>query len=513
MRGLALFVLLLGAVGAGCLHGGNAPQIAKLEDVLGTRPVRYSRNLVERVRAAGALQDVVGVMDDKARVLIAVARLDDADLTEYQPAAGESGPAPEKRFVRDLAMGFLVHSNLYLNSEPTRQLLAERVRDMDDVRTQLVLAPILDSLLGSATRSAMAMPDAPFDLRATVTSWIGWSQTQLAKPPDPMTHELVLVRIAAIGRFGARLGIRDRAATFFDTIIAAHGEFPLTAGASAARFDLAAAALAARYDLDVVGLGYYIPELARAGEPLDLWAAMRDAPQVARPDADAAFDALVAPLQERVIHYDIHTHTRIRDAFALRGVEPARRTRLLRRLLVLRPDELGAFDTSGLHSGGGTVLPSGPDDIISMAAQILAGEPTMIETDAKLRETVASLAASAFDATGNTSRDEPLVTLHPLFVRWLRAEPEATRIAVLRRWIASIRDLIKRDDSHTFYATEASVDRLIALAALGPGVGLADEVREICEAVIAASASPVNRNTHAILVRAATLARGLLTSS
>lgn len=509
---IVLVVLVVGVAAIGCLRSQAAPQIGKLEDLLGGRPVRYSRELVAYVRAAGALPDIVGVMDDKARVLVAVARLADTELTTYQPAEGERGPAPQKRFVRDLALGFLVHSNLYLNSETTRQLLGERVRDSDDLRTQLLLAPIVDSLLGSATRSAMPMPDAPLDLQPAVTSWIDWTAKQLASGPDPMRVELVLVRIAALGRYGTQLGLADRIRPMLDTIISARGDVALTAGAPAARFDLLAHALAARYDLGVVARGYYIPSLPRTVDPVDPWRALREAPGAAQRDVSAAFDALVTPLYARVIHYDIHTHERIRDAFAQGGVDPARRSRLVRRLLFLRADELGPFDMTGIGDGP-MILPNGPDRIIEQVARILADEPAILDGDAALRETVGQLALRPFDAAGYVSRDELLVTLHPLFMRWLRTAPETTRIAVLKSWSTSIRELAARTDGHIYYANEASIARLIALAELAPGVGLADEARATCDAVIASPAAAMTLRTHEVLVRGATIARALLTSS
>lgn len=512
-RALAIvFVVAASVAATGCLRSQATPQAATLDDVLGGRPVRYSRELVADVRAAGALPDIVDVMDDKARVLVAVARLTDVDLTSYQPAQGERGPAPEKRFVRDLALGFLVHSNLYLNSEPTRQLLAERVRDSDDLHTQLLLAPRIHSLLGSTTRSAMAMPDAPLDLQATVTSWIDWTSKQLASRPDPMRLELVLVRIDALGRFGTQLGLADRTRPLLDTIIAARGDVALTAGAPSARFDLLVHALAARHDLGVVARGYHIPSLPRAADPVDPWRVLRDAPGAAQSDTNAAFDAFVAPLHARVIHYDIHTHERIRDAFALRGVDPARRARLARRLLFLRADELSPFDTTGIGDGA-TVLPNGTDDIVNLAAQILADDPGILDGDAALREAFGQLALRPFDSAGYVSRDKPLVTLHPLFMRWLRAAPETTRIAVLRSWSTSIRELAARTDGHIFYANEASIARLIALAELAPAVGLADEARATCAAVLASPPAAATRNTHKILVRGASVALDVLTSS
>jgi len=509
MRRLVSFVVFATLAGLGaCAHSTGLRQVDRLADALDARPVRYSRSLLERVREAGALQDVVDVMDDKARVLITVARLADSDLTAYQAVAGESGPVPDKRVVRDLALGFLVHSNLYLNSEPTRQLLAERVRDADDLRTQLLLAPILDSLLGSTTRTAMALPEATLDLHPAVASWIDWTTAQLAKPFDPLTFELVLVRVEALGRFGTDLGIADRAGTLLDTIIAARGDFALTAGAPAARFDLALHALAARYDLATVARGYHVPALPRASEPLDVWTALRDTGRIATPRANAEFDALVAPLIEPVIHYDIYTQQRIREAFALVGVDDTRRSAMLRRLLFLRPNELSPFDTKQLHDV--MVLPRGPNDIIVQAARILADEPAMLDSDRAARDAVGRLAFRPFDTTGDTARDQPLVLLHPVLMRYLRAAPDKARIEVLRAWMTSIRELAARTDSHIYYANEASIARLVALAELAPGVGLADEARATCDAVIASPAAAMTRRTHEVLVRGATIARALL---
>lgn len=54
-----VLTLLVRIAATGCLRSQAMPQIAKLEDVLGDPPVRYSRELVADVRAAATVALVV----------------------------------------------------------------------------------------------------------------------------------------------------------------------------------------------------------------------------------------------------------------------------------------------------------------------------------------------------------------------------------------------------------------------------------------------------------------------
>jgi hypothetical protein len=492
-----------------CAGNDQIRRLDVLSDELGDRPVAYSRTLIERVRATGELPDVTDVMDRKAHVLAAVVRLRDADLTDYRLATGEQ-TAPPKTFVRQLAVGYLAHSNLWLNSQEARQVLAERLRDSGDEREQLLLAPVVDALLSSATRRAMALPQAPMSTDF-VGGWMSWVEAALERAPDPVTHELVLLRVHAIGRFGAQLGLQAR--DLFRSIVKRRGVAPLTAGAPGADQDLMRAAIEALYDLDVQARGYHIEPLPRAGTRLDLWATYRDVPLPTHPDADARFDRLAAPLFTQPIRYDKDTHRRVEDAFALRGVDPAKRTKLLSRLLALRAGDVSRFDTTGMDHSYPIVIPDGVPELFTQAARVLAKDPAWIDRDRDVRRTVEALAVRPLDTTGSISNDHSIAILHPVFTRLLRAHVQADRAAgttILKTWIQSIREVVARTDSHTYYATEVSSGRMMLVAELAPAFGLASEGRAVLDQVIASPLpSPANRNTHAILVRSATIARQL----
>ena len=445
-------------------------------DPFGARPVLYDAALIIRVRGIGTLPDHSEVMAEKARLLIAVANLSDRELTEL---AGVP-----KTFLRELAVGFLAHSNLYGNIEEARAFLNERVRTSTDEREQLLMAPVFRDVLRSK------------DARAIALAWLDWIERALVRMPHPVALELAHARIVQLGRAGTRLGVATQVRGLCDAIIAAGGAFALTA--TGGERELFQAAVAARYDLEHPSDPYYIEELPRAR--FDLWAAYRDAPRAA---SDAEFDRLAAPLLAPQIHFDMQIFETIATCFALSGVSVDRRARLLLRLLSLRADELGAFDPRGAPDF--VVLPRGLPEVFAAAAHALATNPDLL-ADGAVRREVAELAVRPLEH----DHDAALYELQPLFVAVLRELDVASARPILASWMQVVRDAATRKDGDLYYTTNIAIARLLALVELGPRAGL--DVAPLIEEVAASpQPSPGARYTHAVLVRGAAIARATLT--
>jgi hypothetical protein len=95
--------------------------VDRLAEDLQERPLPYGRDVFDEAEALGRTVDTVDVMGAKAKVLLRLATIPDADLEPYRFAAGEQGPAPPPARLRYLALRLLVHSSLFLNVSEVRR--------------------------------------------------------------------------------------------------------------------------------------------------------------------------------------------------------------------------------------------------------------------------------------------------------------------------------------------------------------------------------------------------------
>jgi hypothetical protein len=219
------------------------------EAIFEAEPIEFTRVLLARIHAVGAVGDTTDVMPQKAQLLLQLAELSDAALTDYRPAPGETGPSPDKAFVRQLALFELASSNLYLNVAAARTWLNERLAAPHDDREALaLLGParefLADTLWG---HPAAAVDNGSFALLA---AWIADVPRRCAGPWTPESFELLLVRLEALGYYGEKFGMRDAAREALDALLAARAEVALVEGWPAARHDLYVNAALARFDLD-----------------------------------------------------------------------------------------------------------------------------------------------------------------------------------------------------------------------------------------------------------------------
>lgn len=63
---------------------------------------------------------------------------------------------------------------------------------------------------------------------ALLASWLPTLKRDLRGPSDRVRLELCIVRLLAVGTYGARLGLSREARPLLEEIIAARGELPLT---------------------------------------------------------------------------------------------------------------------------------------------------------------------------------------------------------------------------------------------------------------------------------------------
>ncbi len=489
-----------------CAHRAGERELDGLADALSESKVVSAARLVAHVRAVGRLPDVSGIMTHKARLLVSIARLRDEDVEPYRTPEGELRDAA---WLRRLAVGFLVRSNLYLNQQEVRELVSERMAGGTDALEQLLLAPLRDAVLEPATRAGALGDHVPQYAHALMSSWLGWIRASLDHPFDPVTFELVCARLDTAGRYARLVRLDSDVRALAEAVIGTRGDVALTRGVPGASLDLLRAALGTRYDLDHMTRPQTVG-MPRTHRMYDPWASLRDDPRPLRADANDRFAALAAPLLRRPMPFDASTYGRIRDAFAVRGVDRDRRAALLASLLTLRDGDVARYDAS--RDDEMTVVPHGPTALMHEAARALAAEPDWI-AHPKIAEVVAQLARRPFDPSGDLDRDEPLLTLQPVAADLLRARAASdvpSAVAIARAWMTSVRSILPRVDN-TYYASPVAGARLISLAEVAPRLGIVDDVRALCAAVIAAPLPHESlQHVHADLVRSATVARDTL---
>ncbi|MDC0741682.1 hypothetical protein [Polyangium mundeleinium] len=474
------------------------------------KPLVFSRSLVARIRTV-----------HDAKILMALAKRDEASITAYELGPDEPGPRPPKSYVRYLALASIPTYWIVDNDPEGRRLLLDRVRTSKDAREQLLLhgaasAVYSQMLWGHPTRAEGE--EGPAILRGLLPE----VKRRLEGPADAASLELVILQLNDLGAFGVRFGLEQEARALVNEILAAKGEVPLTRGVPGAARDLAEVARAALFDLDTpqkttsvaelppprrnqfntkLELRYVepargkVPEaaaLARVRElDKELETLRFNAPRcyVLRelghwlPAAEASqrFDAFIAPIFEgERIRLDTETVCRMRVALGLDGVDEARRVKLLEKLLMAKPEQVGPRDRSHDEHGAGIAYPAEEQPVWTAAAGELLAHPEWIERHAGVRAWLEEKALAPIPLDAATA--EAWTYFQPSFERVITfhasGAPGAsmdTARAILRGYLQPLDPADQKKISHIYFG-EVSRARIRALGEYGKLVGLAPEV-------------------------------------
>lgn len=480
------------------------------------KPLVFSRLLVARIRTV-----------HDAETLMALARRDEASITEYELGPDEPGPRPPKSLVRYLALASIPAHWVVDNLPEGRRLLLDRVRTSKDAREQLLLRGATSAVHGQMLWGHPERAegnDGPTILRGQLPDM----KRRLEGPADAVALELVLLQINDLGTFGVRFGLEREARALVNEILAAKGEMPLTRGIPGAARDLAEVARAALFDLDTPQKSVSAAELPRPRRKrIDAHAELRsiepaggkvpEAVALARvreldaeletlrfnaprcyvlrelgqwmPPAEASrrFDAFIAPIFEgERIRVDTETICRLRVALDLDGVEEARRVKLLERLLTAKPEQIGSRDLSRDEHHPAIAHPAHEHPLLSVAAEALLGSPEWIERHAEVRAWLERQALAPIPFDDATAQVWTL--LQPSFERVIAfhasGAPGAsmdTARAILRAYMQPVDPADQSKVTHVYYG-EVSRARIRVLGDYGKRVGLVPEVTAYLEA-------------------------------
>lgn len=480
------------------------------EAALRKRPLVYSRLLVMRVR-----------LTPDAETLLGLAARGDNDFTDYRLAPGEPGPPPPRSLIRYLALGNIPVQAVMFNVPEGKRLLTERVRASTDDREQLLLSSAARLLLSESLQSKPERDHARLSLLHTGLPDL---RRRLMGPPDRVSLELVLRRLADVGTLGTRLDVGNEARALVSEILAAKGEFPATRGVAGAARDLAEVARGALHDLDVpVGSpehGFGLPPPRRTPfdpgadwldrEPAGGQASEAEAlarvrelegelgtlstyrprcyvlKELARwmpgDEASRRFDALVAPIFDGDrIRLSTETLCRMGVALELDGVGEPRRIELLRTLLSVQPGQVGARDMSGDESGMMLLDETSEQPVRTLAARALAQHLDWIDHDADVRTWLEAEALAPIPLAFGPA--EAWSVLQPAFDRLvdlhLAGGPGSsmeTARTILRAWMQAIRTAEAAKGVSHIYVGEVVRARIRSLGDRGRRAGLVEEV-------------------------------------
>ncbi len=545
----------------------DAPTCAPdLAERLGDRifdgsPITYSRMLIAQVRSLGFIGDTTDVMGRKADLLLRIYHLTDSELTEYQLAPEEAGPPPPKSYLRTVALALLVRSNLFLNERVVREQLIARAREATDEAEQVLLSRMTRSY---ADQALWGHPTQAVDNGAPplLRSWIPDLRRRLSTAADPVSLEITLARMQALGAYGVRFGAEADARALLAEVLVSHGDLPLTRGIEGAARDLDTIARGALYDLDVpsesVGIADEPPP---SRVPYDPWPGLLDEePANGRPtpdqvsarvhdldqelervrsnaarchvlgqlgqwlparEAEQRFDALMAPVFDASGNVVLSSETMCRMwmLMNLEGVVPERRIALLRRLLMAPSEQINAYDSRGDEHNGFYIYATERTQVRGLAARALAEHLDWIDQDQALREWLITQAQVPSPQGRALSGDYNIDALEPAFAHMLvglaRREDAAQRETarrIVRAWTVDMRVVLANPSITSVYPYYLGQKRLYALAEVAPllDAAAAEEVRVLCSQILARDpASPfggryVERYT--LIARAATIA-------
>ncbi|MDI1450951.1 hypothetical protein [Polyangium sp. 6x1] len=479
------------------------------------KPLPFSRLLVARIRTV-----------HDAEILMALAKRDEASITEYQLSPDEPGPRPPKSFVRYLALASIPVYWVVTNVPEGRRLLLDRVRTSKDAREQLLLHGATSSVYswmfwGHPERAEGE--EGPALLRASLPE----IKRRLEGPADAASLELVLLQINDLGAYGVRFGLEREARALVNEILAAKGEVPLTRGIPGAARDLAEVARAALFDLDTPQKSTSAPDLPRPRrEQIDVQAELRyvepagrkvpEAAALARvreldaeleklrfnaprcyvlnelghwmPPAEASrrFDAFIAPIFEgERIRLDTESVCRMDVALGLNGVDEARRVKLLEKLLTAKPEQVGPRDRSRDEHHPAIAYPADEQPLWSVAASALLVHPEWIERHAEVRTWLEQQALAPIPSDSATAQVwtyfqpsfERVITFHASGAPGASME---TARAILRGYMQPLDPTMQKLIAYIYFG-EVSRARMRALGDYGKLVGLVPEVTAYLE--------------------------------
>lgn len=436
--------------------------------------VTYSRRMIARLRSVGRTWDVVGTMDDKARLLIDIAELRDDQLTDYQLDRDEPGPRPPKSLVRYMAIGYLARSSLGGNVAIARDWLNKRGASTTDPRELLLLR----YQLGGHVR----------DERIAAA---------LAAQPSPVTLELAL-----------ELLHRASPGPVVDRVIALHGAMPVAAGIPGAAVDLYRTALA------VLPSARHGSTIAPTRTPFDPWKDWLDLEpargtvpeavsearldhfdgdlarvdktemrcllyhQIARwtPDALglARFEKLVQPVIEGSANDPIFANTyearcEIGAALSLTASTARDRQVWLATQLLRDGTQFKPYDFKRDKFDSMTVLHTDDQSYKRLAAYAIAEHP---EWDAQLGPVLDRYAMEPV-----TRQNEELIhAIEPALERYLRAAPADDARRMAHAWLKSVEKIARNGEITSIWPGELAEGRIYAVAAVADKLDIRDEV-------------------------------------
>ena len=490
-------------------------------ETFGAGSVVSSRMLVARMRAMGALPNVVGIMPVKAAFFVRIARLGEGDLTAYRRLPNEAGAGVDAAWIRRLALSYVAGTSLPLNERPARELMTERIaRSANDEERVLLLREIDSRIAWNRYESVSLVRGTTADVRRRVEGH-----------PDRASLEIALFELTMLGGY-ARAAGEIGASALFDDLISRGGDVPLVRGVVGGADDVLLAALSARAS-DAAGVvGFYhvvgTSELAlrdryspaealRTGEPAggtiaagaDSAARERELEAMIRwpntphavsraqnchpitelariaPDADAEriFDRLAAMMF--VDNVGLNDALWVGDlsacvlpaVLAMDAVSAEKRRALIAKVL---GSEHNSFQINGGEYGNSEVSMGSLSALIGGA---LVAHPDWIDADPRVRAWLLGPASASYELA-SASHSANLLgeavavssSLSTCVIRALRHDPETTR-ASISAWIAHAAEPHPRFD--TLPSIIGHRERLLMIAVWAPQVGLEADARAL----------------------------------
>lgn len=232
-------------------HGPACTQevVARLtEEVFSSRPIRNDRLLLARLRALDAASSAGELIEDKARLALRLARIDDGDVTDYRLSEGEAGPPLDRRIARWLALQPLSNGHLAANRPEVRVAALARRQQARDVVERALLHPLAlgrfsDALNGHPERADDQGQGDLFDALRDE------AEAALDRPFDALEHGILLRTVRALGFYGRRLRREPSTDRLLRRILEDEARLACVRGHPAARRDLYVTASVAAAEL------------------------------------------------------------------------------------------------------------------------------------------------------------------------------------------------------------------------------------------------------------------------
>jgi hypothetical protein len=208
------------------------------------RPVANDRLQLARLVGISRAHQTGPHMAAKARAVIEVAAIEEDEIADYRLLPGESGPPPDRRLFRRLALRALADTHLTLNRPEVRAAAIARRRAAREAIDRRILQYMTvqhleDTLWGHPDR---AVDNGSFTLFDQI---LDETRAALARPYEEVEHGLLLDNLGVLAFHARRFGREAPAARVIRSVLDHEGRVPSVRGQPAARRDLyVAAALA-----------------------------------------------------------------------------------------------------------------------------------------------------------------------------------------------------------------------------------------------------------------------------